>query len=94
MIQEMPWAEMMADEIAGQAMVVRDVVSPPVRASDPDPIEEGTAREVAAWLRHLGFTTHRRTIQRWIDEGKLEARKMEDGRVIVRLEEARDLAKR
>ena len=93
-IQGMPWGEMMAEEVASQAMVVRDVVSPPARANDPQPIEEGTAREVASWLRLLGSPASRTTINRWIQSGRLGSRTLEDGRVIVKLEEARELAKR
>ena len=90
----MPWAEMMAGEVASLTSLVLDLVDPLPAASDPEPIEEGTSREVAAWLRLFGTPVHRRTIQRWIDSGELASRLLDDGRVVVRLDDARDLAQR
>lgn len=90
----MPWAEMMADEVASRARLVRDVVSPPARASDPDPIEEGTTREVEAWLRLLGFPASRASLRRWIEVGDLTYRTLDDGRRVVRLDDAVELVKR
>lgn len=93
-LQDMPWAEMMAGEVASLTSLVLDLVDPLPAASDPEPIEEGTSREVAAWLRLFGTPVHRRTIQRWIDSGELASRLLDDGRVVVRLDDARDLAQR
>lgn len=90
----MPWAEMMADEVASRARLVRDVVSPPARASDPEPIEEGTTREIESWLRLLGVPASRASLRRWIDAGDLEYRMLDDGRRVVRLADAVELAKR
>lgn len=93
-LEGMPWVEMMASEVASLSSLVLDLVDPPPSASDPEPIEEGTTREVAAWLRHFGCPVHRRTLQRWIDSGDLSARLLIDGRVVVRLDDARELAER
>lgn len=90
----MPWSEMMADEVASRARLVRDVVSPPATDSDPEPIEEGTTREVESWLRLLGFPTSRASLRRWIETGDLAYRTLDDGRRVVRLDEAAELAKR
>lgn len=91
---DMPWVEMMATEVASLSSMVMDLVDPAPSASDPEPIEEGTTREVSGWLRHFGVPVHRRTLQRWIESGDLPARVLLDGRIVVRLEDAVDLAKR
>lgn len=93
-LESMPWAEMMAGEVASLTSLVLDLVDPLPAASDPEPIEEGTSREVESWLRLFGCPVHRRTIQRWIDSGELEARLLDDGRIVVRLDDARELAQR
>lgn len=93
-IQAMPWAEMMAAEVASLTSLVLDLVDPLPSESDPEPIEEGTSREVASWLRLFGVPVHRRTIQRWIDAGELPSRLLGDGRVVIRLDDARELAER
>ena len=93
-LEAMPWAEMMAEEVASLSAMVLDLVDPLPAASDPEPIEEGTTREVAGWLRHLGWPTSRTTLRRWIESGQLPARLLLDGRVVVRLDDALDLAKR
>ena len=90
----MPWVEMMAGEVASLSAMVVDLVDPLPAASDPEPIEEGTTREIAGWLRHLGWPTSRTTIRRWVESGQLPARLLLDGRVVVRLDDALDLAKR
>lgn len=93
-LESMPWVEMMAGEVASLSAMVVDLVDPLPAASDPEPIEEGTTREIAGWLRHLGWPTSRTTIRRWIESGELPARLLLDGRVVVRLDDALDLAKR
>ena len=92
-VMEMPWAELMADEVGGAARLVRDLVMPPVSASDPEPIAEGTAREVASWLRSFGLPTSRSTLQRWVASGKIESRTADDGRVLINLDAATELAR-
>ena len=93
-LESMPWVEMMAGEVASLSAMVIDLVDPLPAASDPEPIEEGTTREIAGWLRHLGWPTSRTTIRRWVESGQLPARLLLDGRVVVRLDDALDLAKR
>ena len=93
-LESMPWVEMMAGEVASLSAMVVDLVDPLPAASDPEPIEEGTTREIAGWLRHLGWPTSRTTIRRWVESGQLPARLLLDGRVVVRLDDALDLAKR
>lgn len=93
-LEAMPWVEMMAGEVASLSAMVVDLVDPLPAASDPEPIEEGTTREIAGWLRHLGWPTSRTTIRRWVESGRLPARLLLDGRVVVRLDDALDLAKR
>lgn len=93
-LEAMPWVEMMAEEVASLSAMVVDLVDPLPAASDPEPIEEGTTREIAGWLRHLGWPTSRTTIRRWVESGQLPARLLLDGRVVVRLDDALDLAKR
>lgn len=93
-LEAMPWVEMMAEEVASLSAMVMDLVDPLPAASDPEPIEEGTTREIAGWLRHLGWPTSRTTLRRWIESGRLPARLLLDGRVVVRLDDALDLAKR
>lgn len=90
---EMPWADLMAEEVGGQARLVRDLVMPPVSDSDPEPIAEGTVREVASWLRSFGLTTSKSTLHRWVAAGKLDSRARDDGRVIVSLADAAELAR-
>ena len=92
-LEAMPWVEMMAGEVASLSAMVVDLVDPLPAASDPEPIEEGTTREIAGWLRHLGWPTSRTTIRRWVESGQLPARLLLDGRVVVRLDDALDLAK-
>lgn len=93
-VEVMPWAEMMAGEVASLSSLVMDLVDPLPAASDPEPIEEGTTREVAAWLRLFGEPVGRTTLRRWIESGVLPSRLLDDGRVVVRLSDARDLARR
>ena len=89
----MPWVEMMATDVASLTALVLDLVDPPAAASDPEPIEEGTSRELEAWLRLLGFPVHRRTLQRWADAGVVPYRLTDDGRVIMRLDNVLELAR-
>lgn len=93
-LEAMPWAEMMAGEVASLSSLVRDLVDPLPAASDPEPIEEGTTREIAGWLRHLGLATSRASLLRWVNSGALPSRRLDDGRVVVRLDDACELAKR
>lgn len=92
-LEGLPWVDMMAQEVGSLASVVRDLVDPPPSASDPEPIEEGTSREVERWLRILGVPVHRRTIQRWVEAGLVQSRLLDDGRVVILLREVLELAK-
>ena len=85
-MEEMVWAETAAEQIISCARQVADVVDPPAAASDPLPIQVGTAREVASWCANLGAKVSRWKIQQWIDSGEVRHERLPDGRVMVELE--------
>lgn len=93
-IDEMPWGEMCAEEVIASSRLVRDVVVPPSSADDPDPIEEGSCREVARWTVLLDSPVHYTTIAKWARAGIVSSRLAADGRVLVRLDEVLEYARR
>lgn len=84
-LETMPWGRRCAEEVIATARLVSDVVMPPARANDPEPIEVGTAREMAAWSRLMGRPVSRSSIQRAIANGAISHELAPDGRVLVRL---------
>lgn len=86
-LERMPWCELMCDEVRALASLVDDVVDPPPSASDPQPPEFGTDREIARWSKHLGWPVSRSTIRRAAQDGKIQAQRLPDGRVLVSLKE-------
>lgn len=91
-LEQQAWATRCAEEVIAQARLVSDVVAPPAAVGDPEPIAYGTAREVAAWCRHLGKPVSRAAIRRAVATGRIQAQTMPDGRVIVQLADALTLA--
>lgn len=92
-IDEMPWAEMCAEQIIAETRLLRDVVAPPESADDPQPLEVGTTREIVAWARHLGVQVSRTTVQRWVEQGAIHVEMAPDGRILVQLADVLDRAR-
>lgn len=94
LIDEMPWGEMCAESIIAESRLLRDVVVPPESRDDPDPIEEGSCREIARWTVVLGVPVHYSTVSRWAQAGLVSSRLADDGRVLVDLGEVMEYARR
>ena len=92
-LAEMPWSGIARDEVVACAQLLADVVSPPLSPGDPKPVEFGTAREIAAWCRHLGVRVSRSTIQRWVGAGRVPSQRLDDGRVLIRLSDVLAVAR-
>lgn len=86
-ILELPFAEMMADEVAALAQVVVDVVEPADGEPELQPLEIGGVREVTSWAKHCGQRVHYSTVSRWAKDGKIPSVRTPDGRVLVRLDD-------
>ncbi|MBE7338112.1 hypothetical protein [Corynebacterium aurimucosum] len=91
-LETMPWGQRAAEELIATARVVSDVVMPPKRAGDPDPLEFGTTREMASWSALLGMPVSRATIRRAIEDGRIEAETTPEGKVLVKLADVLELA--
>lgn len=91
-IRRQAWAEMMAEEIAGLAAVVVEVVEP--AGEEVEPPAFGTARQMQRWARHCGCDVSRTKIQRWVLTGELATETTPDGRQLVRLADVLALARR
>ena len=90
-IRRQAWAEMMAEEVAGLAAVVVEVVEP--AGEEVEPPVFGTARQMQRWARHLGFSVSRWKIQAAIDSGRIESTLRPDGALLVRLDDVLGLGK-
>lgn len=92
-IESMPWSTACAEEIIAQSRFVDDLVNPGSSVNDPQPIEEGSCREVARWTRVLGRPVHYATVSRWARAGLVSSRLADDGRVVVNLGEVMEYAR-
>lgn len=92
-LEVVPWGQRCAEEVIAVARVVSDVVSPPACAGDPQPLEVGTARQIASWAALLGRPVSRASIQRAVADGRLASEMTPDGRVLVRLSDVLDLGR-
>lgn len=82
-----------ADAIAEQVISQSELLSEMFASDDDGAItapKQGTCREIAAICKGLGYGTSKTTIHRWAHEGAIASQTMEDGRVIVDLQEVLD----
>ena len=86
-LEEQPWADLCAQELVSTSRLVCELVSPPPRAGDPQPVEWGSLRVVESWCRHLGVLVSKSTIHRWAKRGEIEVRTGAQGEPLVSLEE-------
>lgn len=89
-LADMPWGEMMAQEVIGQARWVSDLVNPPASPDDPTPLESGGVREVVSWAVNLGAKVSKSSVYSWVKDGSLPSVTAPDGSVHVRLQDVMD----
>lgn len=90
-IRSQAWAEMMAEEVAGLAAVVVEVVEP--AGEEVEPPAFGTARQMQRWAQHLGYPVSRWRIQSAMDSGRIPSSVRPDGARLVRLDDVINLGK-
>lgn len=90
-LERYPWFEMAAYEIIGKQQLLTAAVSPSSE-EEPQPPDVGTTREMARWAQHFGARVTRARVRRWVEDGKLAAETLPDGRIVVRLADVLDLA--
>ncbi len=93
LLEQVAWGQRCAEEVIAVARVVSDVVSPPAGVGDPEPLEFGTARQIAAWSALLGRPVSRASIRRAVADGRITAEITPDGRMLVRLSDVLGLCR-
>lgn len=93
-LETVPWAEQAAIEIIDKAWLVEQTVAPTDTRETIEPPSEGTTRVIASWLKKLGHPLSRTSLCLYMEDGVLDYTVDQQGRKILRLEDAMNLAKR
>ena len=93
-LETVPWAEQAAIEIIDKAWFVEQTVAPTDTRETIEPPSEGTTRVIASWLKKLGHPLSRTSLRLYMEDGVLDYTVDQQGRKILRLEDAMNLAKR
>ncbi|WP_229254922.1 hypothetical protein [Corynebacterium belfantii] len=88
-IGDLDEADVIAEQVISQSELLSEVFSSDDDGAIISP-KQGTCREIAAICKGLGYRTSKTTIHRWAHERSIASQTMEDGRVIVNLQEVLD----
>lgn len=83
-IEPDPEFDQAAEQIIEQARIIDAMFT---EDATPEEDMEGTCREIASACRRLGYEISKTTVHRWAREETISSKTMEDGRVIVSLQE-------